>query len=166
MAIKLSDIFNTNDINMNNPKIEEMLNKTKSLAEDLSKKSAEHLEVSRKKVEIIDAKAKLSKLYEKYGEIQFNASLGIEPDDERVREITDKIKLYREKIADLSEEVERAKMQFNEAVANATRKTRDVFQKEFDKMNKNEVVIEAEPERPQDDEIQVEDNSTVNTENQ
>lgn len=144
MAIKFSDIFNANDINMNNQKIEEMLNKTRSVAETLGKKSAEHLEISRKKVEILDAKTRLAKMYEKFGEIYYNSLMGIEPDVQEVEDITAKITQYREKIADLSEEVERAKMQFNEAVANATKKTRDAFQKEFDKRNKTEVTVEPE----------------------
>lgn len=151
MAIKLSDIFSANDINMNNQKIEEMLNKTRSVAESLGKRSAEHLEVSRKKVEILDAKTKLAKLYEKFGEIQYNSAMGVEPEIDEVENIISRITQYREKIADLSEEVERAKMQFNEAIANATKKTRDAFQKEFDKMNKNEVTVEAETVEPQNE---------------
>lgn len=146
MAIKLSDIFNTNDINMNNQKIEEMLNKTKSVAEAFSKKSAEHLEFSRKKVEVLDAKTKLSKLYEKFGEMQYNSLIGIEPDPQEVEDITFKISQFREKIAVLTEEIELAKMQFTDAVASATKKTRDAFQKEFDKINKNEVTVEPEKE--------------------
>lgn len=152
MAIKFSDIFNANDINMNNQKIEEMLNKTKSVAESLSKKSAEHLEISRKKVEILDAKTRLAKLYEKFGEIYYNSLMGIEPDVQEVEDITAKITQFREKIATLSEEVERAKMQFNEAVASATKKTRDAFQKEFDKRNKNEVTVEPESVENEDNE--------------
>ena len=54
MAIKLSDLFGSMDEAFNNPKLEEMFNKTKDVAENMSKKSAE----------ILDAKAKLAKLYE------------------------------------------------------------------------------------------------------
>lgn len=146
MAIKFSDIFNANDINMNNQKLEEVLSKTKTVAETFGKKSAEHLEVSRKKVEILDAKTKLSRAYEKYGEMQYNALIGIEPNQQMLDDTAVKISQYREKIALLSEEVERAKAEFNEAVATATKKTRDAFQKEFDKMNKNEITIEPQNE--------------------
>lgn len=146
MAIKFSDIFNANDINMNNQKLEEVLSKTKTVAETFGKKSAEHLEVSRKKVEILDAKTKLSKAYEKYGEMQYNALIGIEPNQQMLDDTAVKISQYREKIALLSEEVERAKAEFNEAVATATKKTRDAFQKEFDKMNKNEITVEPQNE--------------------
>lgn len=144
MAIKFSDIFNANDINMNNQKLEEVLSKTKTVAETFGKKSAEHLEVSRKKVEILDAKTKLSRAYEKYGEMQYNALIGIEPNQQMLDDTAVKISQYREKIAHLSEEVERAKAEFNEAVATATKKTRDAFQKEFDKMNKNEITVEPQ----------------------
>lgn len=146
MAIKFSDIFNANDINMNNQKLEEVLSKTKTVAETFGKKSAEHLEVSRKKVEILDAKTKLSRAYEKYGEMQYNALIGIEPNQQMLDDTAVKISQYREKIAHLSEEVERAKAEFNEAVATATKKTRDAFQKEFDKMNKNEITVEPQNE--------------------
>lgn len=146
MAIKFSDIFNANDINMNNQKLEEVLSKTKTVAETFGKKSAEHLEVSRKKVEILDAKTKLSRAYEKYGEMQYNALIGIEPNQQILDDTAVKISQYREKIALLSEEVERAKAEFNEAVATATKKTRDAFQKEFDKMNKNEITVEPQNE--------------------
>ena len=146
MAIKFSDIFNANDINMNNQKLEEVLSKTKTVAETFGKKSAEHLEVSRKKVEILDAKTKLSRAYEKYGEMQYNALIGIEPNQQMLDDTAVKIWQYREKIALLSEEVERAKAEFNEAVATATKKTRDAFQKEFDKMNKNEITVEPQNE--------------------
>lgn len=146
MAIKFSDIFNVNDINMNNQKLEEVLSKTKTVAETFGKKSAEHLEVSRKKVEILDAKTKLSRAYEKYGEMQYNALIGIEPNQQILDDTAVKISQYREKIALLSEEVERAKAEFNEAVATATKKTRDAFQKEFDKMNKNEITVEPQNE--------------------
>ena len=55
MAIKLSDLFGSMDEAFNNPKLEEMFNKTKDVAENMSKKSAERLEISRKKVELLDA---------------------------------------------------------------------------------------------------------------
>lgn len=51
MAIKLSDLFGSMDEAFNNPKLEEMFNKTKDVAENMSKKSAERLEISRKKVD-------------------------------------------------------------------------------------------------------------------
>ena len=54
MAIKFGDVFNTSDLNINNPKLEEMLNKTKNAAEVFGKKSAERIEISKKKIELFD----------------------------------------------------------------------------------------------------------------
>lgn len=143
MAMKFSDIFGTNDL-MNNPKLEEVFNKTRNMAETVSKKSAEHLEMSRKKVECIDAKTKLSRLFEKYGELQYNSYIGEEVNQSELEDVANRIALLKEKIELLTIEIEEAKLQFNEAVSSATKKTRDAFQKEFDKMNKTEVTVEAD----------------------
>ncbi len=143
MAIKFSDIFGTNDI-MNNPKLEELFNKTRDMAETVSKKSAEHLEISRKKVECLDAKTKLARLYEKFGELQYDLYIGEPVEQSELDEIADRIALLKEKIDTLTAEIDEAKAQFNEAVTTATKKTRDAFQKEFDKINKNEVTVSAD----------------------
>lgn len=143
MAMKFSDIFGTNDL-MNNPKLEEVFNKTRDMAETVSKKSAEHLEMSRKKVECLDAKTKLSRLFEKYGELQYNSYIGEEVNQSELEDVANRIALLKEKIELLTIEIEEAKLQFNEAVSSATKKTRDAFQKEFDKMNKTEVTVEAD----------------------
>ena len=82
MSIKLSELFGSMDEAFNNQKLEEMFNKTKDVAENMSKKSAERLEISRKKVELLDAKAKLSKLYEKFGKLQYSKYIGEEVGDE------------------------------------------------------------------------------------
>lgn len=143
MGIKFSDIFNSNDININNPKIEEVLNKTKDVAEAVGKKSAERLEISRKKVEILDAKAKASRLYEKLGEIYYNSLKSEAPDLENVDDIAAKISQLQDKIDTLSVEIEEAKAQFNDTVSDMTRKTKNVIHREFDKTNKREVTVDA-----------------------
>ncbi len=144
MALKFSDIFNTNDININNAKLEEVFNKTKDMAETVGKKSAEHLEISRKRIECIDAKAKLAKLFEKYGELQYNISIGEEVDSAELDSLVLRITEIKEKISALTLEIETAKTQFNEAVSTATKKTRDVIQKEFEKMNKVDIQDEEQ----------------------
>lgn len=141
MAIKLSDIFGSADLNINNQKLEEMFNKTKDMAETVSKKSAERLEMSRKMIECLDAKTKLSKLYERYGEMQYNSFIGEEIDAVELEGIANRIADLKTKIDELNSEIDEAKVEFSEAVVNATKKTRDAFQKEFDKMNKAEVTI-------------------------
>lgn len=143
MAIKFGDLFASNDI-INNPKLEEFLNKTRDVAETFGKKSAEHLEISRKKVECLDAKTKLARLYEKFGRLQYDVYIGEPAQQSDIEELADMIALTKEKIESLTVEIETAKAQFNDAVNSATKKTRDAFHKEFDKMNKNEVTVSAE----------------------
>lgn len=144
MAIKFGDFFSGSEININNEKLEEVFSKTKDAAEMFGRKSAEHLEISRKRVECLDAKTKLSKLYEKFGKIQYEAMIGIESDPEEIEDIVNRITMLKDKIDLLSAEIEEAKAQFNDAVANATKKTRDVFQREFDRKSNNEVTVDAD----------------------
>ena len=86
MAIKLSELFGSMDEAFNNPKLEEMFNKTKDVAENMSKKSAERLEISRKKVELLDAKAKLAKLYEKFGKLNYAKYIGDEISEDEIKD--------------------------------------------------------------------------------
>lgn len=144
MAIKFGDLFGSGDLSINNPKLEEVFNKTKDMAESFGKKSAEHLEISRKKVECLDAKTRLSKLFEKYGELQYNSYIGDSVSQSELVDTANKIAALKEKIEVLTIEIDEAKADFNEAVSYATKRTRDAFQKEFDKMNKNEVSVEAD----------------------
>lgn len=144
MSIKFSDIFSNSDINLNNPKLEEVFNKTIDMAENFGKKSAEHLEISRKKIECLDAKTKLSKLYEKYGEIQYNLLIGEEINSSEKEDIVNRIKLIKEKISLLTAEIEEAKANFSEAVAGAAKKTKSAFQKDSDNGSKSEVTVDAE----------------------
>ncbi|MCH5320927.1 MAG: hypothetical protein J1E36_04145 [Eubacterium sp.] len=110
MSIKFNDIFGS-DAAINNPKLEEFFNKTVDMAEALGKKSAEHLEISRKRIECLDAKTKLSKLYEKYGELQYSLFIGEEIDSAELEDIANRISLLKEKISVLTEEIEEAKAQ-------------------------------------------------------
>ena len=125
MAIKLSELFGSMDEAFNNPKLEEMFNKTKDVAENMSKKSAERLEISRKKVELLDAKAKLAKLYEKFGKLNYAKYIGDEVSDDELTDCANaiadnKVELY-------SAEIEKAKAEFNESMANMAKKTKEAF---------------------------------------
>lgn len=53
MAIKLSDLFGSMDEAFNNPKLEEMFNKTKDVAENMSKKSAKGLKSAVKRLNFL-----------------------------------------------------------------------------------------------------------------
>ncbi len=127
MAIKLSELFGSMDEAFNNPKLEEMFNKTKDVAENMSKKSAERLEISRKKVELLDAKAKLAKLYEKFGKLNYAKYIGDEVSDEEITDCANAIADTKEKVELYSAEIERAKAEFNESMANMAKKTKEAF---------------------------------------
>ena len=127
MSIKLSELCGSMDEAFNNPKLEEMFNKTKDVAENMSKKSAERLEISRKKVELLDAKAKLSKLYEKFGKLQYLKYIGEEVSDEEITDCANAIADNKEKIQLYTAEIEKAKAEFNESMANMAKKTKEAF---------------------------------------
>ena len=55
MAFKFGDT----EININNPKLEEMLNKTRGVAESLGKRSAEGIELSKKRLRLLMQKQSL-----------------------------------------------------------------------------------------------------------
>lgn len=85
---------------------DELFSKTKSMAESLNKKSVQAFDMSRKRLDYLDVKAKLSKLYEKFGRIQFEAFVGEEIDENELDMITAQIITYREKLADLKVQLE------------------------------------------------------------
>ena len=103
MSIKLSELFGSMDEAFNNQKLEEMFNKTKDVAENMSKKSAERLE------EITDCA---------------NA----------IADNKEKIQLY-------TAEIEKAKAEFNESMANMAKKTKEAFS--VDNCTKNEVKADS-----------------------
>jgi uncharacterized protein YbaA (DUF1428 family) len=141
MSIKLSELFGSMDEAFNNQKLEEMFNKTKDVAENMSKKSAERLEISRKKVELLDAKAKLSKLYEKFGKLQYSKYIGEEVGDEEITDCANAIADNKEKIQLYTAEIEKAKAEFNESMANMAKKTKEAFS--ADNCTKTEVKADS-----------------------
>lgn len=78
MAKKFGDLFgNMDDVfsgaKISNFDLDDVLSRTRTFTEKVSKKSAEALELSRKKVECLDIKAKLSKAYERYGRLAYES---------------------------------------------------------------------------------------------
>lgn len=140
MAIKLSDLFGSMDEAFNNPKLEEMFNKTKDVAENMSKKSAERLEISRKKVELLDAKAKLAKLYEKFGKLNYAKYIGDEISEDEIKDCANAIADNKEKIEFYTAEIEKAKAEFNESMANMAKKTKEAFSTDFNAKPEAEAV--------------------------
>ncbi|MCH5314417.1 MAG: hypothetical protein J1E81_00780 [Eubacterium sp.] len=124
MAGLFSDLLSSN-----NPKLDEFLAKTRDVAEAVGKKSAEHLDLSRKRIELLDVKSKQSKLFEKFGKLQYSAFIGETVDEEELSQLAGKISANVERIAALSEEIEEAKAKFAESV----QRTKEAFQKEWEK---------------------------------
>lgn len=88
---------------------EEMFSKTRSMAETINKKGAMYLELSRKKIEYMDAKSKLSKAYENFGKLQFSAYIGEEVDENEYACSIADITALKERTETLSAELEEAK---------------------------------------------------------
>lgn len=101
----LNDVFNSVDEAINNvrknPGFEDMLNKTKQYA----KKSAEAIEISRKKIELMDAKTKLSKAYEKFGKQQFALYDGEEVSEQELDATANEIIILKGQVDYLDKEI-------------------------------------------------------------
>lgn len=130
MPLNFSDLFNNKDGSINNPKLEEFFNKTRDAAETVSKRSAEGLELGRKKVELFDSKAKLSKLYERYGKLQYSAFIGEEVNPDELEDVANDIAILRDKVDLLNVEIEDARTAFNESMSAAARRTKEAFSQE------------------------------------
>lgn len=105
--------------------IEEMLNKTKAYA----KKSAEAIEISRKRIELLDAKTKLAKAYEKFGKMQFNIYEGVEESKDEITACAEEIIMLKSQSEFLEAEIEAFKQAISaevEAKMNSTKKEEDV----------------------------------------
>lgn len=118
--------------------IEEMFSKTRDVAETLNKKGAMYLELSRKKIEYMDAKSKLSKAFEKFGRLQYEAYCGNDVDENEYACSVADISALKEKTQALGEELEEAKSkdaeefkkgaeEFKKEVQSASKEARDVI---------------------------------------
>lgn len=116
MKRNLNDVINSMDEVFNNAKkanFEDVLSKTKTYAEKATKMSAERLEISRKKIEVLDAKTKLSKAYEKFGKLQYTAYEGGDVNKDAADSCIDEITLLKSRIDYLNAEIEEAKASFS-----------------------------------------------------
>lgn len=85
--------------------LDEVISRTRSVAEELGKKSAEAIEVSKKKIELIDTKNKLSKAYAVLGKIQYELIYGKEPTTEEVERSVAEIEKYDSRVKMLESEI-------------------------------------------------------------
>lgn len=108
-----NDVLNSVDEAINNAKkngsIDEVINKTKEYA----KKSAQAIEISRKRIELLDTKTKLAKAYEKYGKLQFSVYDGGEVNQDDLEATCEEIIMLKSQSEFLEAEIEA----FKEAVA-------------------------------------------------
>ena len=110
MAKKFGDLFgNMDDVfsgaKISNFDLDDVLSRTRTFTEEVSKRSAEALELSRKKVECLDIKAKLSKSYERYGRLAYESVQQPQLQQTEALEIT----ALRTKLDQLTAELEAAK---------------------------------------------------------
>lgn len=113
----LNDVISGVDEVLNSAKhgnFEEVLSKTKNYAEKATKMSVERLEVSRKKIELLDSKTKLSKAYESYGKLQYSIYEGGEVSQEEIDACIDEITLLKNRADFISSEIEALKESFTE----------------------------------------------------
>lgn len=101
----INDVINSVDEAINNvrknPNFEDMLNKTKQYA----KKSADAIEISRKTIELLDAKTKLSKAYEKFGKQQFALYDGEEANEQEIEATANEIIILKGQVEYLDKEI-------------------------------------------------------------
>lgn len=115
--------------------LDEVLSKTKSYAERATRRSAERLEISRKKIELLDAKTKLSKAYEKFGRLSYEQYAGGEAEEDKFHSCIAEIELQKTRAELLDKEIEELRILFTE---NA--------KKEETSEEKSEVeIVEVEP---------------------
>lgn len=141
----LNDVLSGVDDVLNSAKhgnFEDVLTKTKSYAEKATKKSAERLEISRKKIELLDSKTKLTKAYEKYGRLQYSAYLGEETDAEAIEGALQEIKLQKTRTELLDEEIAQLREAFLESLSK--REARQYAKQE--KEEEQEFAAEADEE--------------------
>lgn len=113
-------IFSNVDEILNSVKkgdLDEMINKTKNYAEVAAQKSAERLEISKKKIELLDSKTKLVKAYERLGKLQFSIYEGNEVNQDELDAVIEEIQLYKSRSEYLDDEVEVLKDKFKDALS-------------------------------------------------
>ena len=108
---------NINDVfsDTKNGSFEEVLAKTRIYAEKATKKSAERLEISRKKIELLDSKTKLSKAYEKFGRLEYSKLQGEEISEDDYKSALAQIELQRTRSDMLDKEIEELRRLFSES---------------------------------------------------
>ena len=125
----LNDIFSDVDHVLNRAKhgnFEEVLTKTKSYAEQATKKSAERLEISKKKIELLDTKTKLNKAYEAFGKLQYEAHIGEAVSEDDIQTKLQEIQLHKSRVDLLEAEVKELHDAFIESLRHEKQTADDI----------------------------------------
>lgn len=85
---------------------DEMLNRTRNMAEAFSEKSAKAIDVSRKRIELIDTTKKLEKAYAAFGRHQYNMLHGETVSESIMESTAEEIEELREKVKKLEDEID------------------------------------------------------------
>lgn len=156
---------------------DELFNKTKVVAETLNKRGAKAIDLSRKRIEFLDVKSKLAKLYEKYGKLQFELAAGEEIDEAELEMLTAQIIAYREKYYKLKAELDenssvstddlkREAEELKKEVISASQEAGRVIKKQVDEvMRKAEIAFKA-AQAPKAEEIIIDEASAEEEEPQ
>lgn len=111
----INEVISEVDEAIKNGNFEEVLAKTKSYAEKATKKSAEKIEISRKKIELLDSKTKLSKAYEKFGKLEYAKREGEEVNEDEYKSALAQIELQKIRADMLDKEIEDLRALFSES---------------------------------------------------
>lgn len=84
---------------------DDVINRTKSVAEVVGKKSAEAIEISKKKIELVDCNNKLNKAYAVLGKFQYENIRGIVASESQVQFAVDEIEKHYNRAKSLEEEI-------------------------------------------------------------
>lgn len=112
-----NDVISNFDEVLNNARqgsFDEVLTKSKMYAEKATKRSAQRLEISRKRIELLDTKTKLSRAYEKYGKLLYSAKEGNEFSDGELASREAEIELQKMRAEMLDKEIEELRKLFAE----------------------------------------------------
>ena len=147
---------------------DELFNKTKVVAESINKRGAKAIDLSRKRIEFLDVKTKLSKFYEKYGKLQFELSIGEEIDEAELEMLTAQIIAHREKFdalkAELDEgssvntdDLKREAEELKKEVINASQEAGRVIRKQIDEAKRKAEIAFKTAQAPKADEVVIDD---------
>ena len=89
-----------------NGNFDEVLAKTKQYAERATKKGAQQFEISKKRIELLEAKTKLSKAFEKYGRLMYALENGETAEEDALASALAEIQLHKTRSDMLTQDIE------------------------------------------------------------